>query len=406
MIRIGVVAGTLLAGQLADVASEAHVECDLELGDTIFSNANAQQGPLGVDGIVVELAVLSLRLVAWCDAHAVPFVVLAPSSAAENVQAFGVTESLPLEASWPEILGALNLNDASYAEQDVSGASRENLAAESDVPPARGRVITVWGAAGSPGRSVVALNIASERAIAGERVLLIDADTYGGSLAAYLELFDEAPGFLAACRLASMDALTESELQRLSHVVELPGAHLRVLSGIVNARRWPELSASRVREGIAQLRSSFDVIVADVGFNLEQDEEIASDLTSPRRNQATIEVLRSSDEVVAVLAADVIGVARFIQARDYLTEVFSGAPLVVANRVRSHRSSSAPIVRHTLGRFAGIQDICIIDEDATAFGASLQAAAPLCIAAPKSQVRKQLRDIAERVSSRQLVGQS
>jgi MinD-like ATPase involved in chromosome partitioning or flagellar assembly len=406
MIRIGVVAGASLTGQLAHTASDADVECDLELGARIHSNGDSKQGPLAVDGLVVELAVLSLRLVAWCDAHAVPFVVLAPSSSSESIQAFGVTESLPLEASWPEILEALNLNDASDQEDDVAGASREHRDAESQLPAVRGRVIAVWGAAGSPGRSVVALNIASERAIAGERVLLIDADTYGGSLAAYLELFDEAPGFLAACRLASMDALTESELQRLSHVVDLPGAHVHVLTGMVNARRWPELSASRVREGLDQLRSHFDVIVADVGFNLEQDEEIASDLTAPRRNQTTIQVIQASDEVVAVLSADVIGVARFIQAREYLTELFSGAPLVVANRVRSHRSSSAPIVRHTLGRFAGIHDVHIVDEDATAFGASLDAAAPLCIAAPKSQVRKQLRDIAERVSARHLAGQS
>jgi MinD-like ATPase involved in chromosome partitioning or flagellar assembly len=395
--RIGLLASDSLTERLTDEATSAGVDVVPDLNDAIFPNPENYPASVAVEGVVIEWDHLSLRLVARLDELAIPFAVIAPSAAEERAQAFGVQETLPVTSSWPELLRALNVQSegdplAPEPDSEADAEDGSNPSVER-----RARVVSVWGPVGAPGRSVAALNIASERALAGDRVLLIDADTYGGSLAAYVELFDEAPGFLAACRLATMDALSESELQRLCHDVDLPGARMKVLSGIVNARRWPELTAARVREGLERLRSFFDVIVADVGFNLEQDEEIASDLTAPRRNQATIEVIRSSDEVVAVLAADVIGVARFIQARELLMEIFEGVPLVVANRVRSHRSSSAPIVRHTLGRFAGIQDVHIVDEDATAFGASLDAAAPLCIAAPKSQVRKQFREIAERL---------
>jgi MinD-like ATPase involved in chromosome partitioning or flagellar assembly len=395
--RIGLLASDSLTERLTDEATSAGVDVVPDLNDAIFPNPENYPASVAVEGVVIEWDHLSLRLVARLDELAIPFAVIAPSAAEERAQAFGVQETLPVTSSWPELLRALNVQSegdplAPEPDSEADAEDGSNPSVER-----RARVVSVWGPVGAPGRSVAALNIASERALAGDRVLLIDADTYGGSLAAYVELFDEAPGFLAACRLATMDALSESELQRLCHDVDLPGARMKVLSGIVNARRWPELTAARVREGLERLRSFFDVIVADVGFNLEQDEEIASDLTAPRRNQATIEVIRSSDEVVAVLAADVIGVARFIQARELLMEIFEGVPLVVANRVRSHRSSSAPIVRHTLGRFAGIQDVHIVDEDATAFGASLDAAAPLCIAAPKSQVRKQFREISERL---------
>jgi Flp pilus assembly CpaE family ATPase len=395
--RIGLLASDWLTERLTGEATSAGVDVVPDLNDAIFPNPENYPASVAVEGVVIEWDHLSLRLVARLDELAIPFAVIAPSAAEQRAQAFGVQETLPVTSSWPELLRALNVQSVGvpFAPEPDSEAGAEHGSSPS--VERRARVVSVWGPVGAPGRSVAALNIASERALAGDRVLLIDADTYGGSLAAYVELFDEAPGFLAACRLATMDALSESELQRLCHDVDLPGARMKVLSGIVNARRWPELTAARVREGLERLRSFFDVIVADVGFNLEQDEEIASDLTAPRRNQATIEVIRSSDEVVAVLAADVIGVARFIQARELLMEIFEGVPLVVANRVRSHRSSSAPIVRHTLGRFAGIQDVHIVDEDATAFGASLDAAAPLCIAAPKSQVRKQFREISERL---------
>jgi MinD-like ATPase involved in chromosome partitioning or flagellar assembly len=395
--RIGLLTSDWLTERLTVEATSAGVDVVPDLNDAIFSDPENYPASLALEGVVIEWDHLSLRLVARLDELAIPFAVLAPPVAEQRAQAFGVQETLPVTSSWPELLRALNVQSVGDlfapepdSDPDVDDGSSPSV-------ERRAQVVSVWGPVGAPGRSVAALNIASERALAGDRVLLIDADTYGGSLAAYVELFDEAPGFLAACRLATMDALSESELQRLCHDVDLPGARMKVLSGIVNARRWPELTAARVREGLERLRSFFDVIVADVGFNLEQDEEIASDLTAPRRNQATIEVIRSSDEVVAVLAADVIGVARFIQARELLSELFEGDPLVVANRVRSHRSSSAPIVRHTLGRFAGIQDVHIVDDDATAFGASLDAAAPLCIAAPKSQVRKQFHEIAERL---------
>ncbi len=261
------------------------------------------------------------------------------------------------------------------------------------------RLVAVWGPAGAPGRSTLSINLAAEFACLGLRVLLVDADTYGGSIAGYLELFDETPGFLAACRLAAMDELTEEELARLSHDYDVaPNATVTILSGIVNSARWPEVSAPRVRKGLSDLRPRFDVIVADLGFNLEEDEEISSDIAAPRRNQATLEILRGADAVLAVARADVIGLARFIHAFSRLSEACrSENILTIVNRAISSEAAGA---RHTLSRFAGIRDIVTVYDDDATFRKCLHQAMPLCIAAPQSAVRSQILDLVHTLLAR------
>ena len=342
------------------------------------------------DGVAVGLDFLSLRLVAVCDASSVPLVVLIPPGrSSEQLSAFGIGQSLPASASWAEIASALGLS--------VSEAEHELIEECSNAA----RVISVWGPTGAPGRTVIAINVAAELALAGQKVLLIDADTYGGAVAGHLELFDEAPGFLAAARMAQQGVLDEVELARVSHCVELGKTSMTVLSGTVSSRRWPEITPTRIRAALEEFRARFDAIVVDVGFNLEEDEEIVSDLVGPRRNQVTLEMLRESDTVIAVAGSDVIGIARFIHSLDALREAADSAQiLVVANRVRSERGSNGGVIKHTLSRFAGIDEVNLVSHDPAAFTTSLDSAMPLCLAAPKSVARGQIRALALAVSER------
>src|SRR5665811_2305442 len=87
-----------------------------------------------------------------------------------------------------------------------------------------------------------------------------------------------------------------------------------VLTGIGRPSRWPELSAQRVAATLQQCRLWVDFTVVDSGFSLEHDEEISSDLFAPRRNAASITALREADRVIAVGAADPVGLSRFLRA--------------------------------------------------------------------------------------------
>lgn len=253
-----------------------------------------------------------------------------------------------------------------------------------------GTVIAVWGPAGAPGRTTLAINIAAEIAAAGHSVLLADVDTYSGSIAPSLGLLDEAPGFAAACRLAGADALTPAEVERIAHRYNSPRGAFRVLTGIGRPSRWPELSADRVGRSIAVLRRCADYVVLDTGFSLESDEEISSDLFAPRRNAATLAALESADRVVACGLADPVGLARFLRVWADLTDVITThRVLVVINRVRSSAVGlgAGNQVVSALRRFGGIEAAALLPHDQSGLDAAVLTGRTLRDAAPRSPAR-------------------
>jgi hypothetical protein len=75
-------------------------------------------------------------------------------------------------------------------------------------PAQPGRVTVVWGPAGAPGRTTLAVGLAAELG-RGRRTILVDADPYGGAVAQQLGIVDEVSGLLAAVRLAAAGQLPE-----------------------------------------------------------------------------------------------------------------------------------------------------------------------------------------------------
>jgi MinD-like ATPase involved in chromosome partitioning or flagellar assembly len=253
-----------------------------------------------------------------------------------------------------------------------------------------GTVIAVWGPAGAPGRTTLAINIAAEIAAAGHTVVLADVDTYSGSVAPSLGLLDEAPGFAAACRLAGSDALTRTEFERIAHRYNSPRGAFWVLTGIGAPSRWPELSAERVGGAISCLRRWADYVVLDTGFSLESDEEISSDLFAPRRNAATLAALGSADRVVACGLADPVGMARFLRAWADLTEVITTNRVhVVMNRVRASAVGlgAGSQVTSALRRFGGIDSATLVQHDQAGLDAAVLTGRTLRDAAPRSPAR-------------------
>lgn len=284
-----------------------------------------------------------------------------------------------------------------------AAAAEEEPAAAEGVPlatPPRQRVIAVWGPAGAPGRTTLAISLAAELAARGLRVCLVDADTYGGTIAPALGLLDEAPGFAAACRLAGSDALTEGELDRIALTYGGTAAPFRVLTGIGRPHRWPELSRDRVARVLEAARLWSEVVVVDTGFNLETDEEVSSDMLAPRRNAATIAALRAADEVVAVGSADPVGLARLLRTHaDLLETVTTDRVHVVANRVRASVLGIDPAgqVRQTLDRFGGIVDPILVADDPSAADAALLSARTVLDVAPRSALRQGAAALADRL---------
>jgi len=370
---------------LADTASErlvreirsadhdivARVDSAHEVIDAIRGHA--------VDGVIVSSTRrhLTLDVLAEADEAGVRIVAVADDDAARRYAlSLGLFEVVDVHSPW----------------NDIEVLLRGGVAVPLGAAPhsRRGTVIAVWGPAGAPGRTTVAIQLASELAFRGRTVALVDADTYGGAVAPSLGMLDESPSFAAACRLASRDSLTLAELERVASRYTSPRSEFWILSGIGRASRWPELGADRVTSVLSTCRQWVDYVVVDTGFNLETDEEIASDMFAPRRNAATLAALRQADHVVAVGAADPIGLSRFLRAHvDLLEQVETAQISVVINRLRASSvgSNAQHQVQQTLRRFGGLDNAVFVPLDVPGVDSAVLAGKTIHDAAPRSPVR-------------------
>lgn len=333
--------------------------------------------------VAAEPRYLTARLMAEADALGVRLVALAESDDGTRLAAaLGLHEVVRAEAGWDAVEVALR---------------GDELRASDVRPRTTGTVVAVWGPAGSPGRTTIAVNLAAELAAAGHTVALADVDTHSGSVAPTLGLLDEAPGFAAACRLAGADSLDLQQLERIGQRYLSAHGSFWVLTGIGRPSRWPELSAQRVVATLRECRTWVDYTVVDTGFSLENDEEISSDLHAPRRNAATIAALREADQVIAVGAADPVGLSRFLRAHvDLMETVVTDRVTVVMNKVRPGAIGPNPAaqVTNSLERFGGITAPVLVPHDQAALDAAVLSGKTLYDTATRSATRVAVGDLA------------
>ncbi|CAN5385391.1 P-loop NTPase [soil metagenome] len=379
----------------------------------------------GAELVVVSASpqYLTARVVAACDNLGVRLLAVAESSAERRFAAMvGVVDALDGPFSWSPAspaspASAPSPTPSSAARPAVVPAAAPHLAALDDVdedthvrrpkvsrslPPSRGSVIAVWGADGAPGRTSIAIALAAELAEAGATVALADADTRAAAVAPALGLLDEAPGFAAACRLAGSGGLDRVQFERIAQPHRAGRSDIQVLTGIGRASRWPELTADRVAGVLRAARDWVEFTVVDVAPSFEHDEELMTDLNAPRRNSATIEVLRSAERVIAVGSADPVGLTRFLRAHAEVAELVGPERITtVINKVRPGAIGLNPAaqVRQTLARFGGIDDAVLVPWDLAAFDAALLSGKPLLDVAPRSAARAAIRDLAAQLRS-------
>jgi MinD-like ATPase involved in chromosome partitioning or flagellar assembly len=325
-----------------------------------------------------ETRLRQLGVVHVLAADAPPAELAAAVSAALGEQAIADDAA---SAAWSRPMDGLPAGDAPAVAEPV-------------VEPGTGRLVAVWGPTGAPGRTTVAVGVATELASAGTPTLLADADVYGGVVAQVLGFLDEAPGLAAAARLANNGQL---DVPALAGAAVVAAPDLRVLTGISRADRWPELRPAALEQVWELARSLAAVTVVDVGFCLEQDEELSFDTAAPRRNGATVATLLAADVVLAVGSADPVGMQRLVRGITGLREAAPGVlPRVVVNRVRRSAVGADPEAQlaEALERYAGVRDVAFVPDDREAMDASLLQARALCEVSPDSPARRALAGIA------------
>ena len=260
----------------------------------------------------------------------------------------------------------------------------------------RSALVVVWGPKGAPGRTTVAVNFAFEALPLAGETLLVDADTYGGSVAQVLGFLEDHPGLAWAARLADRGELDRPRLWQATRRAGPDGP--RVLSGLPRAELWTEVRPSTWESLLDLFRVSFRLTVVDVGFCLEEDEELLYDHVRFRRNAVTRVALQRADHVVAVARADPVGLHDFVRGYQQLRElgVSPSRIRVVVNQLRGglYGGDAAGQIRAALARYLGVEPSVFVPYDRAGVDAALMRGKALREARPGSGARQAIAALA------------
>lgn len=316
------------------------------------------------------------------------------ADAARHLTAIGIADLIPEGADARAATGIV----AKVASRAVPKPRPAGEIPPVAPPPAEGSIVAVWGPAGAPGRTTVAVNLAAELA-ARTSVVLADADTYGGAVAQALGMLDEAPGLAALARAGLNGTLDAATVVRHAPFVS---DNLRVATGLTRPDRWTELSGSALAPVWDALRATAQVTVVDCGFSVEQDEVLQYDTRAPQRNGATLSALAAADVLVVVGTAEPLGMQRLINglaALERLAPPITAARLVAVNRVRASVAGLRPneAVADVLRRYTDVEHVWMIPHDPRACDAAALAGQTLRERVPRSAARKAISQIATAV---------
>lgn len=337
--------------------------------DDLLATASSGQADVAVIGL--EAPGLDPSAVSHLRRYAVRPVAVV-SSAVDDVDVQGRAERLGITAlvstddlaSLAEVVSTVE----DMADTQVRGLDEDQPSPAMAAPTDERRVVAIWGPGGAPGRTTLAVSMASELARRGEPTVLVDADPYGGGVAQQLGILDEVSGLLSAARLAGAGQLGD----RFASTTRAIGDRLTVVTGLPRADRWIEVRATHLESVLERARELGHVIL-DTGFSIEDDP--GGDFGArPARNAMTLTALAEADEIVVVGAADPVGLSRLARGLVDLREVTGGAPVrVVVNRMRSSLGWSEREIAGMVEGFSRVSGLHFLPDDRPATDRALVA---------------------------------
>ena len=201
------------------------------------------------------------------------------------------------------------------------------------------KVFTIWGPLGSTGKSTVALNLAYEFALLGQRVILLDLDTHAPSLNQLLPVQESTSGLAGVSRMIRQGRFSPEELERLSINIKHGRTQFRLLPGLPNSNRWSELTPETVQQLLAVCSLTFDVIVIDVASNLEDALTVPESPTT--RNAVTRTAIKLSTNVITVLCPTQVSISRYLSAFAILDELQKSRTLILNGDTANQQLANA-----------------------------------------------------------------
>ncbi len=255
-------------------------------------------------------------------------------------------------------------------------------------------LVAILGTTGAPGRSSIAIALASELAGTGQDTLLIDADVASPSLAILLGADNETSGLSAACRLAERDSLNGQTLQQVSHQVG-PGFWLLAGAGITTAMSSPRDAAIAKVLEVARLNYASVVVDASGG---ELAEDALSAALGPQRlgphgGGLSVSLTQAADSIVVCAVPTPLGLSRLMATLSLLVDEKTSASITVALN-KCPRRKLKPLVDEVtqlLKTHASAQPVVGVALDRRGFAKAELEAKSLTALCPRSPTRKGIR---------------
>lgn len=251
-------------------------------------------------------------------------------------------------------------------------------------------IISVWGAAGAPGRSTLAGAIAWALAEFAD-TRLIDADSYAPSQALLLGVdYETTPGLAFALKAAHsgndmQNVITDLDIQPYRK------RSLKLHAGLLRTELWKDLTTSDLPKLLQAYKENSSISVFDLAAEFDAVENA--------KEMITAEILKASDTVIAVCDASELGVLRFIRGFTSLREKYPDTRcLVILNRVQKgmNKKSSTRFVQ-LLEKYGSISVDYFLPFSPGIFQSALEFAEPITLVDPQSKISQEVTVIARRI---------
>lgn len=197
------------------------------------------------------------------------------------------------------------------------------------------QLITVWGPQGATGKSTIALNLAYELAVLGQRVILLDLDTHCPALNLLLPIQETSAGLTGAARLIRQGRFGPEALERLSLNIRHGRNRFRFLPGLPNASRWVEVTPETIQQLIYVCKQNFDLIIADVASPIEESLMVPDSPTA--RNSASRTAIKLSSRILVCLSDSKLSLARYLNTFTAINELQKDRLLLI-NRAQNSKT--------------------------------------------------------------------
>ncbi|MFB9521947.1 AAA family ATPase [Streptomyces cremeus] len=237
----------------------------------------------------------------------------------------GARGMIGLPLSYEELAGRVQ-NAASW-----SVGVRRHLGAGADVfSGPGGTVVTVTGAKGGMGTTLISVQLALAARASGRTVALVDMDLQSGDLASYLDVQFRRS-------IADLAGIADITPRVLQDALYTHATGLGLLLAPVDGERGEEVTDRVARQVVSALRNRYEIVVVDCGTQM---------------NSANAAAIEMADRAVLVVTPDVIAVRaakRMVRLWDRLQIRKAEETTTVVNRLTRNTEIQPPLVEKITG---------------------------------------------------------